>query len=125
MDTTLQASADNRTLDIAIDGSFTAAQVEALIRQLAMARAGLLPAVPAQNTSTPEGGQPRLVEDATSIVIERPQADGQVVWNLRSEGLGWVAWRLHPDHVAGWVKYLAAYHQTQIPAPAANQNSRH
>jgi hypothetical protein len=110
---------------IDINADLSATELEALIRRLAMARAGMQPAVPAAPGNGQGGSQPRTIENATAMGIERPDAAGEVVWNLRSEGLGWIAWRLAPAHIAGWVEYLAAHQYLPVPDSLGKEDARH
>lgn len=94
----ISAASGSTVANIQINTSLDAAGLEDLIRQLAMARATMQPPVPMDIEDMIGGSAASLVQDATSLAAGPPGKDGQVTLRLRSEGLGWVGWRLHPDH---------------------------
>lgn len=113
------------TTRIDINADLSAPDLEALIRRLSMVRAGMEPAVPTHPSQMQGGTQPRMVQNATAMAIERPDADREVVWMLRSEGFGWVGWRLAPAHIASWIEYLAAHNYLQVADAGVQKNTRH
>lgn len=94
----ISAASGSTAVNLQINTSLDAAGLEDLIRQLAFARAAMQPPVPMDIEDMIGGSAASLVQDATSLAAEPPKSDGQVTLRLRSEGLGWVGWRLHPDH---------------------------
>lgn len=113
------------TTRIDITADLSATELEALIRRLAVARAGMQPAVPTHPSQAPGGQQPRIIQNATAIAIEHPDAEREVVWMLRSEGLGWIGWRLAPAHIEAWVSYLAAHHYLHVADGRVEEKPRH
>lgn len=105
----LDRTADNSDITVQIDTTLDAAGLEDLIRQLAMARAAMQPPVPMNIEDMIGGSAASLLQDATSLAAQPPTADGQVVVRLRSEGLGWVGWRLAPQHIYALRDFFNGY----------------
>lgn len=111
MSTDITPTVDGQALRLSIDATLNSAQVQELIRQLAMAGAGLQPAA---HTDPPQATQRRMLLPFYEMAIEHPSSDGSVIWNIRFHGLGWVGVQLQPAHVQGWVEHLRAHHQLGI-----------
>lgn len=96
---------------IALNGEFSAQELEDILQSLAEARAGLEPAVPLQ--------PPSMLSDADVLVqsdalfdIRRRIDGGLRIW-LRSEGFGWMAFELD----ASKARSLRDYLSSEIKAP--------
>lgn len=87
-------------LAVTLTGEFTASELDEIIRDLAMARAGMLPAVPTSAPGDISAEGEVLVQDAASFTC-RTLASGGLRIYLRSDGLGWMAYNLTPRDVAG------------------------
>lgn len=94
---------------IQIDTTLDAAGLDSLIRQLAMARASLEPAVPMNPADTGGSNFNGLLEDASGMGADAPNAHGQIVLRLRSSGLGWLSWRMGAEHILGLQGFLNAH----------------
>ncbi len=76
---------------ISLNGEFTAAELEEVILELSKVRAGMEPAVP--RTLVTSGDATVMEQDETLFTV-RTLADGGLrIW-LRSEGAGWMAFKL-------------------------------
>lgn len=106
----IRTDSDSTAAHLQISASLDAAGLEDLIRQLAMARAAMSPPVPMNPEDMIGGSAASLVQDATSLAAEPPRSDGQVTLRLRSEGLGWIGWRLHADHCHALRDFLNGYY---------------
>ena len=59
-------------------------------------------------------GVPVMRQDNPTLAIEYPLEEAYVTVYLRSLGLGWTAWRLHPDVQRG----LATFFNSRLPQAA-------
>lgn len=76
---------------ISLNGEFTATELEEVIQELSKVRAGMEPAVP---QTLPTVGDSAFMEQDETLFTIRTLADGGIrIW-LRSEGSGWMAFRL-------------------------------
>jgi len=92
----------NDKVTISVAGTFTAAELEEVIRDLAETRAGMTPPVP----STPEAAGTALVQADSSVKV-RSLVDGGVrVW-IRNEGIGWIALTVSAEKREGLANFLA------------------
>ena len=79
-------------IPLQVNGEFSAAELEEIIRELAVARAGMDPPVPLDPPS--EGAEGDVLEQQQAQFSIRTRADGGLrIW-LRSEGIGWMAFTL-------------------------------
>lgn len=87
-------------IKINLNGEFTALELEEIIGDLALARAGMNPPVP---TSPPSHMSPEAVitEQENALFIFRTLIDGGIRVYLRSEGFGWLAFRMDATDVDG------------------------
>lgn len=105
----LDRSADNSEITVQANVTLDAAGLEDLIRQLAIARGAMQPPVPMNIEDMIGGSAASLLQDATSLAAQPPTSDGQVVVRLRSEGLGWLGWRLAPEHIYALRDFFNGY----------------
>ena len=93
----MQLSDDRTQATLAINKTLTAPELENLIRELATLRSQMTP----EATPTPKdengAGVPVMTQDNPTLAIKYPLEDAHVTVYLRSLGLGWTAWRLHPQ----------------------------
>lgn len=76
---------DNKTVKLELSGTFTAADLEEIIRTLAERRSALDPPVP----DSPYGQTGTVTIDEEGSLIVKPLRGGQVrVW-VRNAGIGW------------------------------------
>ena len=74
-----------------LNGKFTAAELEDVIKELSIARARMEPAVP---LSPPTSSEASIVLQENASFTVRTLIDGGLrIW-LRSEGIGWIAFQL-------------------------------
>jgi len=93
---------DRTKARIALNGEFSAQELEDVLRELASVRAGLHDAVP--STPPTEAG---VLEQPNPLHIFRTLANGGVrIW-LRHEGFGWIAFTLSAQERAGISEFLA------------------
>jgi hypothetical protein len=91
------------TTAVALNGTFTAQELEEIIATLAQTRAGMQPAVPQEpptglETSVPEQESPRFR-------IRTRAGGGLRIW-LRSGGYGWLAFSLTADQRRELVEFI-------------------
>lgn len=88
---------------ISLNGEFTAAELEEVIQELAVARAGMEPAVP---QTLPTSGDAAVLQQEDASFTVRTLADGGLrIW-LRSEGVGWMAFQLSATRREDLVTFL-------------------
>lgn len=110
----MQLSDDRSQATLSIERTVTAAQLEDLIRELAALRAQMTPEVrPAPQGGTDADSQVMLQNEPT-LAFEHPARDPHVTMYLRSTGLGWTAWRLHPSTQQA----LAEFFYSRLPRTA-------
>lgn len=84
---------------IALNGEFTAMELEEVIRDLALARSGLKPEIPMQPPSL-LSEHDVLVQKETQFAFRKLATGGLRIW-LRNEGIGWLAFNLSRADVLG------------------------
>lgn len=87
---------------LSLTGEFSAPELDEIIRDLATARAGMLPAIPA----TPEESSDALVLADPSVKIRTLVGGGVRIW-IRSDGLGWFAFDVSAANREGLARFLA------------------
>lgn len=92
------------TATIALNGSFTAADMDEIIADLARARASLFPGVPNQPPTNLDA--PMLEQHEPQFRIRTLAAGGLRIW-LRHEGFGWIAFTLSARQRKELVEFLA------------------
>ncbi len=104
---------------IDINANLSATELENLIRQLAMARSAMQPAVPQDRADT--GGQnlSGMLEAATGMGADTPDSNGQFILRLRNSGLGWLSWRLSANHIRGLQDFLNGHYPQGSTAPTS------
>ncbi|RQO81543.1 hypothetical protein [Acidovorax sp. FJL06] len=93
----MQLSDDRTQATLAINKTLTAPEIESLIRELATLRSQMAPEVAPAPQDSNGNGVPVMSQDNPTIAIQYPLEAEHVTIYLRSIGLGWTAWRLHPD----------------------------
>ena len=111
----MQLNDDRSQATLSINQTLTAAEVENLIRELAVLRAQMTPEVRLAPQESENGQAPVMVQSEPTLAFEHPARDPHVTMYLRSTGLGWTAWRLHPDTQ----KALAQFFYSRFPQSAA------
>lgn len=91
---------------IALNGEFSAPELEEIIRNLAEARAGTLPAVPMQPPSQLGADKQLLLQDEAEYAIRKLATGGLRIW-LRNEGIGWLAFTLPKASADGLREFLS------------------
>ncbi|WP_298580535.1 hypothetical protein [uncultured Luteimonas sp.] len=91
---------------IELNGDFSAPQLDEILRDLAKARAGMLPAVPEHPPSLLSAEEEVLLQDEAKFDIRTLLNGGLRIW-LRNEGLGWLAFTLTPAHAASLRVFLS------------------
>lgn len=95
----------DNTVKIALNGEFTAIELEDIIRSLMEARSGMAPPVP----NTPpdaESAAQVLVQDQTSLIVRTLASGGLRFW-LRNSGIGWFGLTVSADHAEGLACFLS------------------
>jgi len=90
---------------IQLNGEFSATELEAVIRTLAEARAGLdppVPDLPPTELSTDE----ILVQSEAKFRIRKIASGGLRIW-LRNEGIGWLAFTMSTTDKLGLLEFLS------------------
>ncbi|WP_422842942.1 hypothetical protein [Acidovorax sp. M2(2025)] len=93
----MQLSDDRTQATLAINKTLSATELESLIRELATLRSQMTPEVTPAPKDSEGAGVPVMTQDKPTLAIQYPLEDAHVTVYLRSLGLGWTAWRLHPD----------------------------
>lgn len=88
---------------INLSGTFTASEMDTIIRDLANVRAGMQPPVP---TNPPAGSDDEVLVQDDALFIIRSLAGGGLRFWLRSDGLGWQAFTLTQEKVRGLREFL-------------------
>jgi hypothetical protein len=107
----MQLSDDRTQATLAINKTLTAPEIENLIRELATLRSQMTPEVTPAPKDGNGDGVPVMSQDTPTIAIQHPLEDAYVTVYLRSLGLGWTAWRLHPDTQ----RALAEFFTSRLP----------
>lgn len=92
------------TVKIALNGEFTATELEEILRDLMQARAGMTPPVPMQPPGQDQDAQV-LVQDETSFIVRTLASGGLRFW-LRNEGIGWLALAVPKTTAEGLATFL-------------------
>lgn len=114
----MKLNADRTKATLAIQSELDAHGVEELIRQLAMLRAQMAPAVP----SYPGDGTPTMTHNGPALIMDNPLPDGSVTLRLGSPGLGWTSWRLPAGDVEAVRAALESFQQHRPAAPGSQQH---
>lgn len=90
---------DNTKLQLSIDGTFTATELETLITKLAIARSKLKPAISNEppTLETKEEDLPTYAHQTDPTFAIGKTTDGSINMWLRHEGLGWLIFTLPID----------------------------
>ena len=103
----MKTTADGKTIRLNINATMNAAQLDTLLHELALARAGMTPAVPASRDAAIKDGGLVTIEDGQSAVIARRREGGFRLW-LRHRGFGWLAWEIEDRFARGMADYITA-----------------
>ena len=101
----IEPSADGLCLHLKIDAELTAADTDALLRKLALARARMTPAVPHSTEPLESSGAPVLVEDLPALSIRARSGGGFRLW-LRHRGFNWLAYQIDDRVAAGLSNFI-------------------
>lgn len=112
----MQLSDDRTQATLAINKTLTAPELEALIRELATLRSQMTPEVTPAPKDEKGAGVPVMSQDNPTLAIQYPLEDAHVTVYLRSLGLGWTAWRLHPDTQRALGEFFMSRQPKTIPA---------
>ncbi|MBV7543308.1 hypothetical protein [Acidovorax sp. sic0104] len=108
----MQLNDDRSQATLAINQTLTAAEIENLIRELAILRSQMTPEVRMTPNEGGEGQAPAIAQNEPALAFEHPARDPHVTMYLRSTALGWTAWRLHPQTQ----KALAEFFLARLPS---------
>lgn len=100
----MKINSDCTSATLSVTGDFNAAQLDQLLRDLAMLRADLLPEVPAHRDGISQD-TPVLVEDKPGLNIAARQDGGFRLW-LRHRGYGWLAYQVDNQTAVGVAGYI-------------------
>ena len=114
----MQLGDDRTQATLAINKTLTAPEIENLIRELASLRSQMTPEVTTAPKDSNGDGVPVMRQDNPTLAIEYPLEEAYVTVYLRSLGLGWTAWRLHPDVQRGLATFFNSRRQQAAPTPA-------
>jgi hypothetical protein len=112
----MQLSDDRTQATLAINKTFTAPELENLIRELATLRSQMTPEVTPGPKDSDGAGVPVMTQDNPTLAIKYPLEDAHVTVYMRSLGLGWTAWRLHPDTQRALAEFFTARLPKATPA---------
>ena len=102
----MKTSANGQTIRLDINSDYDAAALDALLHQLALARAEMTPPIPTSRGQAIQSGSMATVEDGSSAVIARRSGGGFRLW-LRHSGFGWLAWEIDDLFARGMADYIA------------------
>jgi hypothetical protein len=97
---------ENSKVRIELNGEFDAREMEEILRDLASARAGMLPEVPRTLDGAPMIDAVSLIENAP-IFQFATTVDGGLRIHLRNSGLGWLAFNLTSEQRNGLMALLS------------------
>ncbi len=101
----MNLSADRTLLQLQIDSSLDAHAVDALIRDLALARAEMIPSIPTRRDEMLQTGSV-LIENGQGINIAQRRDGGFRLW-LRHRGLGWLGWEIDDRFARGIADFIS------------------
>ena len=106
----MKLSTDLRTLELSINGRYTATELDVLLRALAELRATMLPGVPQSRADLLQDGSAGsvLIEKEPSITIAARRNGGFRMW-VRNQGFGWLAYEIDNRAAIG-VRDMIAKH---------------
>lgn len=100
----MKLNAEKTSVNLQINADLTTADLDALLRKLALLRAEMNPPVPESLESLLETGS-ALVEDKPGLVIAQRQGGGFRLW-LRHRGYGWLAYQMDNTSAATMASYI-------------------
>lgn len=104
----MELNAEKTRARIELNGELDAAEVDALIRQLAQLRAGMQPPVPATRRQLEATGQDvTAIEDPALLIA--PTTRGSFRLWLRHSGIGWIAYDLGGTQARTSAKYILSF----------------
>lgn len=104
----MKTTSDGKAIRLDINGTLNTSELEALIHDLALARAGMTPEVPPNRAEAIKDGSLATIEDGQSAVMARRKDGGFRLW-LRHRGLGWLAWEFDDRFSRGMADYITAH----------------
>ena len=100
----MKLNSSKTALQIAINGTYSAQEVDGLLRQLALLRADMAPEVPMTQKELDETAHV-LMEDKPGLRIAELRQGGFRLW-LRHRGYGWLAYQIDARTAAGAAKFI-------------------
>lgn len=100
----MKLNSSKTALQIAISGTYSTEEVDALLRQLALLRADMAPEVPMTQKELGETAQV-LMEDKPGLRIAELRQGGFRLW-LRHRGYGWLAYQIDARAAAGAANFI-------------------
>lgn len=100
----MKLNPEKTVVSLQINADLTTADLDALLRKLALLRSEMSPAVPENRAEVLEAGNV-LVEDKPGLLIAQRQGGGFRLW-LRHRGYGWLAYQIDntsADTMAGFI----------------------
>lgn len=104
----MELNGDKTEVHLAITGSLTAPELDALLRQLALVRADMAPAVVATRDDLEAAGTQVLIEDKPALVIRARRGGGFRMW-LRHRGFGWCGYQIDDLTANTLADYIASF----------------
>lgn len=101
----IEPSADGMKLLVQIDQELTAAETDALLRKIALARAGMKPEVPHTTNPKEDTESQVLVEDMPALSIAARSGGGFRLW-LRHRGFNWLAYQIDDRTASGISSFI-------------------
>ena len=118
----VELSADKFRAVINLNGNVDAIELESLIRQLARARAEMLPPVPQTRQEAIDANHFILEEDQPSVMISRTRA-GMFRLSMRNRGLGWLTALITPTNAASIAAYVNRNTSAANPLDLVGENN--
>ena len=112
----MQLNDDRTQATLAINKTLTALELESLIHELAVLRAQMDPPILQSPQESHNGQAPVSVQNEPAVAFENQAKEAHITMYLRSTGLGWTAWRLHPQTQ----KALADFFYARLPSSSSN-----
>jgi hypothetical protein len=101
----VEASSDGLRLRMQIDQELTATETDTLLRQIALARAGMKPEVPHSTGHLAHSETQVLVEDMPALSIAARAGGGFRLW-LRHRGFNWLGYQIDNRTAAGLSSFI-------------------
>lgn len=89
----MELNGDKTSVHLQLEGTFTAQELDSLLRKLALLRAEMTPEVVATRDDLEISGTEVLIEDKPALVIRARRGGGFRMW-LRHRGFGWCGYQI-------------------------------